>query len=132
VLTAELQLGRKLPPLHPRFFGLGKPSPPLDIVLITKQGPVPAGKVRFMHMVRPKASSGAGSRTADPSVTIHRNTAGRIVGVSVKGKFEDAAKLLEGIKHALDNGSAKSTSTKAAGQTTETKVDLEVKKTSKP
>ncbi|NQT03387.1 MAG: hypothetical protein HQ580_15270 [Planctomycetes bacterium] len=101
------------------------PGSQLDIVLITrtKEGPIPAGTVKFIHNVTPKPSAGSKPKApssskpkTDTTLTITRNAANKILTISSKGESEEVGKLIAIVKEGEKTGANVDLKLNASGQ----------------
>lgn len=100
-------------------------GPQLHIVLITKtkEGPIPAGAVRFTHNVTPKpsivsksTSSSSGISKTDAMLTITRNAANKILTITSKGESKEVDKLIDIVKEGEKTGANVDLKVNASGQ----------------
>jgi hypothetical protein len=93
-------------------------SKELKINLITTKGSIRAGYVEFANQATPvktKASS-SGTTKADPTLTITRNAANKILTISSKGEAKEVDKLIDIVKEGEKKGANVDLKFNASGQ----------------
>jgi hypothetical protein len=92
----------------------------LPILLITTKGSLRGGTVKFTHNVTPlKSSTGSkssGTSKTDTTLTITRNTSGKILTISSKGESEEVDKLIDIVKEGEKTGANVDLKFNASGQ----------------